>query len=208
MQTLFHYRDHVEGKVGIGKIPQHLLPILDKIAKEYYVTIPNKDASTYHTWYTDMSDSLKFNINILQEDPFWKKLCDNSKQCIYLNATDMDELYYSNPKTISNTNLYGATGNYDIHKDCVFNFDGIRFYRVLIGLTNGNQNIVTYFNHFDTGHNLNKGDYITFDFDKTTHQVIKKNRTKTPRIMLKLHYIVCENCKYNASYVDFLKKYT
>jgi hypothetical protein len=47
---------------------------------------------------------------------------------------------------------------------------------------------------------------MIFDFDKTTHQVKKTGQTETPRILMKLHFIVCENCTpgYGPSYVDFV----
>lgn len=206
MSNIFSYRSDDEGKIGIGKLPKKLLKTLNKISQEYKQLIPDQNASTYHTWYNDLPKSIKENVAIIQNDKFWHKLCDNEKKCIYINANDMDELYYSNPKNnLKNINLFGATGNYDIHKDCIFNFNGIRFYRILIGLTNGNNNIITYFNNFDVGHKLNKSDYIIFDFDKTTHQVIKEKEKKTSRILLKIHFIVCENCKYNRKYVECIK---
>lgn len=119
----------------------------------------------------------------------------------------MDELYYSNPQSkLRKINLFGATSNYDIHKDCIFNFNGIRFYRILIGLTDGNDNITTYFNNFDVGHKINSGDFIVFDFDRTTHQVIQDKQTPTPRIMLKIHFIVCENCIYSKKYIETIKQ--
>ena len=40
-------------------------------------------------------------------------------------------------KIISKINLYGAYSKYDIHRDCIYNFDGIRFYGIIIGLTDG-----------------------------------------------------------------------
>lgn len=206
MSSLFQFRDKVEGKVGIGKLPSDLQSILDEISQEYYTIIPDKNASTYHTWFKDMPSSIKSKVSKLQKDSFWNKLCDGSDKCIKINANEMDELYYSNPKkNIKKQNLYGATGNYDIHKDCFFNFNGIKFYRILIGLTNGNDNIITNFNNLNVGHKLNLGDYIVFDFDNTSHQVIKENDSSTPRIMLKIHYIVCENCKYSKEYVDKIK---
>jgi len=103
-------------------------------------------------------------------------------------------------------NLYGASSNYDIHKDCIFNFNGIKFYRIIIGLTDGNNNIITYFNNLNIGHKINSGDYIVFDFDKSTHQVIKDKQKLTPRILLKIHYIVCEKCNYSRNYVEQIKK--
>ena len=101
--------------------------------------------------------------------------------------------------------MYGASGNYDIHKDCIFNFDGVKFYRVLIGLTDGNDNITTYFKNLNVGHKINSGDYIVFDFDNSEHQVIKEKPGSTPRILLKLHYIVCENCKHSPKRIETIK---
>jgi hypothetical protein len=208
MEGLFTYRDEIEGKVGIGRLPNELQSILDDISKEYYNIIPNKNVSTYHTWYDDASSSIKYKIEQIQKHNFWNKLCDGSEKCIKISASEMDELYYSNPKNnLDKINLYGSTGNYDIHKDCFYNFNGIKFYRVIIGLTDGNDNIITYFNNLDVGHKINSGDYIVFDFDKSTHQVIKDKQKLTPRILLKIHYIVCENCKYSKEYVEAIKKW-
>jgi hypothetical protein len=208
MNNFFTYKDDVEGKVGVGKLPLELQYILEEISKEYYNIIPNKDASTFHTWYGDMPSNIKSNVEKIQKNDFWNKLCDNSDKCVKINAKEMDELYYSNPQNkLNKINLYGASGNYDIHKDCIFNFNGIRFYRIIIGLTNGNDNITTYFKNLDLGHKINSGDYIVFDFDKTTHQVIKEKDSQTPRILLKLHYIVCENCKYSKEKVDRIKQF-
>jgi len=206
MDTLFTHTNKKEGKIGIGRVP--ISPyVLKEISDEYYKLIPDKNASTYHTWYENMPPSIKQKVNEIQKSNFWDKLCTGDKKCIKINAREMDELYYSNPKNnLDKINLYGATGNYDIHKDCIFNFNGIRFYRIIIGLTDGNDNIVTYFNNLGVGHKLNLGDYIIFDFDRTTHQVIKLEEKPTPRIILKIHYLVCDNCNYSKEYLEFVKK--
>jgi hypothetical protein len=202
----FKYKDNVEGKVTIGQLPENLKNIINEISEEYYNEIPDKSASTYHTWYRDMKPGIKEKVKLVQNDPFWANLCDGSRKCIRNNVNEMDELYYSNvPSNTTSINLYGAATNYDIHRDCIYNFNGIKFYRILVGLTNGNENITTYFNNLDVGHKINKGDFIVFDFDNTTHQVIKENNKDTPRILLKIHYIVCENCQYTHSYVNFIK---
>lgn len=207
MKSIFTYRDDNEGKVGIGKLPDDIRSLLNEISTEYYNIIPNKNAPTYHTWFHDMSPSIKSKVKKIQNHSFFNKLCDGSEKCIKKNASRMDELYYSNPKNnMKKKNLYGATSNYDIHKDCIFNFDGIKFYRVIIGLTDGNDNVKTYFNNLNVGHKINKGDYVVFDFDKTTHEVIKEKNETTKRTLLKLHYIVCENCKYSKSYVENIEK--
>jgi len=207
MSSVFTYRDDTEGKVGIGKLPTELQSILDDISDEYYDIIPDKNVSTYHTWYEDMPPSIKSKVEKLQKHGFWKELCDGSKKCIKINAREMDELYYSNPKNnLDKINLYGASGNYVIHIDNVwFKFSGIKFYRIIIGLTDGNDNITTYFNNLGVGHKINKGDYIVFDFDKTTHQVIKDRQELTPRILLKLHFLVSENNSYSTEYLNFVK---
>ena len=207
MDSIFTYRDEIEGKVGIGRLPNDLQSILDDISKEYYNIIPDKNASTYHTWYDDMPHSIKSKVEQIQKNDFWNKLCDGSKKCVKNSVNEMDELYYSNPKNnLDKINLYGASSNYDIHKDCIYNFDGIKFYRIIIGLTDGNDNIITHFSNLNIGKKINSGDYIVFDFDKTTHQVIKDKQELTPRILLKIHYIVCENCNYSNEYVETIKK--
>jgi hypothetical protein len=206
MDNIFTYRDNVEGKIGIGKLPLEINTLLNDISKEYNSLIINKDVSTYHTWFFDMPASIKNKVEKIQKNNFWNKLCDNSDKCIKFNANEMDELYYSKPKNnLKRVNLYGSSSNYGIHRDCIFNFNGIKFYRILIGLTDGNDSIITYFNNFNIGHKINTGDYIVFDFDKTTHEVINEKNIVTPRIILKLHYILCENCKYSTQYVKNIK---
>lgn len=207
VNSLFTYRDEIEGKVGIGRLPNELQSILDDISKEYYNIIPDKNASTYHTWFQDMSPNIKSKVEQIQKNDFWNKLCDGSDKCIKISAYEMDELYYSNPKNnLKKINLYGAS-NYYIHRDCIFNFNGVKFYRIIIGLTNGNDNIITRFVNLDIEKKLNKGDFLLFDFDKTYHQVIKKkSNINTPRILLKIHYIICENCEYSTEYIENIKK--
>ena len=158
--------------------------------------------------------SIKSKVEEIQKSNFWNKLCDGSKKCIKINVKEMDELYYSNFKKTANNvlsqNLYGSTGNIVIHKDChnICTFNNVKLYRILIGLTGENKNIITKLNKFDIEKKINKNDYIIFDFSRTTHQVIKENQTlNTPRILLKLHFIVCENCKYSNTYINFLKSY-
>ena len=55
---------------------------------------------------------------------------------------------------------------------------------------------------------INKGDVIGFDFDKTIHEVINiDNKQKKPRILLKLHFLVCENCNISDTQFQFIKKF-
>lgn len=214
MNSIFTHRDKIEGKVGIGILPNELQSNLDDISKEYYNIIPDKNVPTYHTWYDDMPPSIKSKVERIKKNDFWNKLCDGSEKCVKISVNEMDELYYSNfketPDNVLSKNLYGATGNIVIHKDChyICSFNKVYLYRILVGLSDGNDNIITKFTELDIEKKINKNDYIIFDFSRTTHQVIKEDPTEnTPRLMLKLHFIICENCKYSDNYINFLKKY-
>lgn len=207
MNTLFTSKDDIEGKIGIGKLCSELQPILNDISKEYYNIIPNKKSSTHHIWYNNMISSLKSKVAKIKKNIFWNKLCDGNKKCIKINVDEMDELYYSNPKDNSDKiNLYGASGNYLIHRDNVwFHFPKTNLYRVLIGLSNNNDSVITKFTNFDIGHKIQKGDYMVFDFDKTTHQIIKERDGYKPRLLLKLHFLISENTDYSIEYLNFIK---
>jgi hypothetical protein len=67
-----------------------------------------------------------------------------------------------------------------------------------------NNDTITEFINYNLQTKINKGNYMIFDFDKTLHRVKKIGKTETPRILLKLHFIVCENCKYDINYVNFV----
>jgi hypothetical protein len=209
MDSLFTYRDEKEGKVGIGRLPNELQPILDDISEEYYNIIPYKNASTYHTYYSNLIGELKENFDKIQYNKFWNNICDNNNKCIYFCVTEMNEIYYSNPKpNFEKQNLYGAAANLIPHRDCIiYNFDGISFYRIVIGLTDSNNDTSTKFINLNLEHKINKGDYMIFDFDKTLHQVKKSGQQETPRILLKLHFIVCEKCNYSDKYVKIISKF-
>lgn len=209
MNSIFTHRDEKDGKVGIGKIPTELHSVLDDISKEYYDTIPDKSKTTYHTYYTDLSGTLKSNFDKIQYDTFWDNICDDKNKCFKHCITEMNELYYSNPKpNFEKSHLYGAAANLIPHRDCIiYNFNGIRFYRIIIGLTNNNNDTSTELINVNLEKKINKGDYIIFDFDRTLHKVKKTGQQETPRILLKLHFIVCEKCKYSNNYVKFISNF-
>ena len=206
MNSVFTYRDNIEGKVGIGKLPENLNNVLEQMLIEYKNVIPDTRVTTYHTYYNDLTGSLKSNFDKIQYNPLWNDVCDNTNNCIIQPVFEMNEIYYSNPKpNFKNLNLYGAAANLVPHRDCIlYNFNFIRFYRIIIGMTNNNNDTITEFIDLNIEHKINKGDYIIFDFDRTLHQVKKTGEIETPRILLKLHFIVCENCNFSKNYVDFI----
>jgi hypothetical protein len=86
MDSFFTYRDEIEGKVGIGKLPNDLQSILENISTEYYKIIPDKNASTYHTWFEEMPPNIKSKVEIIEKNKFWNKLCDGSQECIKISV--------------------------------------------------------------------------------------------------------------------------
>lgn len=205
--NFFNFVDDDEGNVSIGEIPKHLHKDIDNIENKFYNEIPEKYKKkiTYHKWYSELDENLKSNIDNIKNDPFWKNLC-NKNECKLIKINGMDEIYYANPPKTTSKNLYGAVGNYYTHRDGHFSFLGAKIYRILIGITDNNKNIMTYLSNLNYGKPLNKYDYLAFDFDKTTHQVIKNNNGDEPkyRIVLKLHFLVCENCTLPNWYISGL----
>ena len=204
MNNIFVYRNNTDGNVGIGKLPNYFTQFLDNIENEYIFHIPDKTKTTYHTYYTDLIGDLKLNFDKIQYDTFWNNICYNIQNCIIQNVFEMNEIYYSNPKpNFETTNLYGAAANLIPHRDCIlYNFIGITLYRVIIGITGNNNDTITEFINYNLETKINKGDFMIFDFDKTLHRVKKIGKAEVPRILLKLHFIVCENCKYDINYVN------
>ena len=100
---------------------------------------------------------------------------------------------------MSHQMLYGASTNYLDHTDACFNLPGIRFYRVLIGLTE-NQYVETLFPKLNASKFISKYDYVIFDFDKALHKVVNHDTMKHPRILLKLHFCACDTCHIGGLY--------
>jgi hypothetical protein len=205
MKSIFTHRDNIDGNVGIGQLPYYLNETLSNIGKEYINLVTDKTTTTHHTYYNDLTGVLKNNFDTIQYDDLWKNICEEPSKCILKHMLEMNEIYYSNPKpNFNKMNLYGAAANLIPHRDCIlYNFHGIDMYRVIIGATNNNNDTITEFINFHLEQKINMGDYMLFDFDKTLHQVKKIGQVETPRVLLKIHFIVCQDCKNNTFYVDF-----
>lgn len=225
----FDYKDEKNGGVFISKVPADLNKYIAPMRKLYLKESDSNEINNTlnHIWYSDSSPELKSLIEKFQNHPYFKNLCNKSCNCKIENITDMDEIMYSNSKNVNSSNddinYYGATSNYKQHHDCEICtsiFKNTHIYRILIGLTNENEYIVTNFPDHNIGKKLNEGDVIGFDFDKTLHEVINiDNKQVKPRILLKLHFLVCEDCnisdqqfqrtkKFYVFYDRFLRDYT
>jgi hypothetical protein len=203
-----------DGKFGIGQVPGEIQSKTDFLCKKFYNEIPKDklQSKTYHKWFNEFSPDIKPIVESIQKNPFWNELCTKSG-CTVINISEMDELYYSKAPSKGSRDLflYGATGNYEPHIDGVFNFPGMHFYRVLIGLTPDNSKVETRFLKLGVNHKLQKNDYIVFDFDKAEHQVVNhetdtEKDKKNYRIMLKLHFLVCDDCTSENLYMNVVKQ--
>jgi hypothetical protein len=193
-------RHPTDGNIGIGKLSSHYSNTLEVIASEYLSGILDKTATTHHSYYTELTGNLRDKFEKIQRAEIWQKLRVGAFESpitfasILRNMTEMNEIYYSNPKpNFKDGPLYGAAANLIPHRDCIlFSFPGIRVYRVIIGATDGNNDTVTEFITHGQEKCLNKGDYMVFDFDRTLHQVKKTGQAPTPRVLLKLHFLACD----------------
>lgn len=213
----FTNRHSTDGNVAIGVISSQYLQPLDDIAKQYLELIDDKTVTTHHTYYTDLlpGSSLYTNFKNIQYAGFWEGLRigsfddPSSFAVIMQHMTEMNEIYYSNPKpNFKDGPLYGAAANLIPHRDCIlFRFPGIRVYRAIIGATDGNHDTVTEFITHGVEKRLNKGDYMVFDFDRTLHQVKKTGQTPTPRIILKLHFLALDVRYVKMPWIVFMRWY-
>jgi hypothetical protein len=214
-KKFFVYKDNNDGNVAIGSIPIEFEDLLTEIKNEWHQKLTQKqlNASTHHEWYVELSDSLKSKIDTVRNMKLWKSLCnENFETCNggkIISVPEMDEMYYFNlGSKIQSERLYGANGNVDPHVDSgkLFQIKGLKMYRVLVGLSDSNLNTATRFINAGLEKKINKNDYVAFDFDRTLHQVVKQNKLNMPRYLLKLHFVICENCNEPEWKIKFFKQ--
>ena len=205
----YTHRHPTDGNVAIGKLSSsQYLEALNNIAKQYLKLIDDPYMTTHHTYYTDLKGDLKSDFERIQFANIWLGLRHGSFEnpesigTEFHHLIEMNEIYYSNPKpNFTNGPLYGAAANLIPHRDCIlFCFPGIRVYRVIICTTDGNSDTATEFINHGVERQLNKGDYMVFDFDRTLHQVKKTGQLPTPRILLKLHFLIAEPASASLPY--------
>ena len=69
MISFFKYTDNKEGNIAIGKLPQNMISILENVN----IHIPDKDITkcTYHNWCDNMLPTIKKDIDLIKNDPYW-----------------------------------------------------------------------------------------------------------------------------------------
>lgn len=208
-KKFFNFEDESYGNISVGEIPSHLHKNTQYIKQNFLknMNADNKKRTAYHVWYNDTDNNIKKNIDEIINDNFWKKNICYQNKCKLTRIKGMDEIYYANPPKNIGKNLYGAIGNYGIHTDGFLNFTNVKVYRVLLGLTDNNDNM-TYFTDHGYGKPIQKNEYVLFDFDKSKHQVLVNNDGKKSnyRLILKLHFLVRED-NYSDFYTNFLLNY-
>jgi hypothetical protein len=187
-------KDPVGGNITIGSLfRRQWAPIDAIVAAPWADEAAAAGATTYHLSQLAADGGLQTHIeriDTLISDIL--TVLATPQRPLVLHVKEMNELYFSNPPSAMRANLYGAATNYKEHVDGAFKFPWISFYRALVGLTDGNTAVETYFTERQLGHKINKGDYIVFDFNRTKHKVIVEQSGSSrpaPRKLLKLHYL-------------------
>lgn len=208
MSSFFKHNDNLNGNISEGIIPERLHKILHDIKVEFKnkLSHENKIKTAYHEWCTKLEPNLQKNIDIIMNDKFWLDICNDNK-CEMTRIKEMDEIYYANPPNSISKNLYGAIGNYGVHSDGMFDIKNLSVYRILIGLTDNNDNI-TYFIDHGYGRKLQKNHFVIFDFDKSRHQVLINNDNvkSNYRIVLKLHFMTYKKDYFSDYYINCIKQ--
>lgn len=192
--------------VGYFKKQSSMMNSLKNINFEFEKLINNDDNKiTKHIWKKDFNDYINNQILELEDEENWKEyLCHGRETCSIRYVPSMTELYKAKVPFKRDKNLYGASGNFDVHVDMDFRFPNVRLYRILIGLTDNNKHVHTSFPEHDVDHKINFGDVVIFDFNKTVHKVFKDKDIDESRNMIKLHFVVCNGCTSNigSKYLD------
>jgi len=214
--NFFVYKNDIDGNVAIGQISPEFDDVLSEIKFEWLQDLTKEQltGTTCHIWYSDLSQSLKTKIDNIRNMKLWESLCDKNKDFCkkkkkLMFIPEMDEIYYFNlGSKFSSGRLYGANGNVEPHVDSgrLFQFKNIKLYRVLIGLSDDNKNTTTKFINAKLEKKINKNDYVVFDFDRTFHQVVKENKLNTPRFVLKLHFVICDDENEPLWKIELFKK--
>lgn len=183
----------MENKIIINKFEEKYHNILNNLYYQILNLIPkeNINKKAYHEWIYNLTDSFKENIDIIRNSPELKnELTENNKYKLR-SIKDMDEIYYSVPPK-NDEKMYGDTGLYAEHIDGINLYSDCIIYRILISLT-PKQEIYTVFTEKNIVVELDKFEYIGFDFNNEPHQVSGHLKEGNHRILIKLHYIVYKN---------------
>ena len=223
-----------DGGMGMGSLPLPFTPLLESIQFQYATRIlPTMEQSAHHIHLTNITlPDLQESIDSLLCQPFWRELCpydSNGSSCRVTPMIEMNTLYFRHLGYAKQRRyLYGTTTNTEEHTDTVFRFPHIRLYRVLIGLSDGNNSTETYFPVWNKGTFLNRRDYIVYDVDRTRHVMRHQQPITTscslppcplppcplppcpplprPHFFLSLHFLIYDPSVYSLTTIHYLSR--
>jgi hypothetical protein len=169
------------------ELPYIFSYVLDNIHNEYYDLIPNKYNVSYYTKYDRMPPGVKRNVSRIQNNNLWDVLCDGTFSSFRVNFKEIDSLNYS-PVLKTDRNIGRKkffTSNYEKEKKIVSVYKNTH---TIVSLTN-----VFLFQ-------------IIFDFSELATNLINLIPGDNPEILLKIHFIVCENHKYSEDFIMKIKE--
>ena len=168
------------------QLPYIFSYVLDNIHNEYYDLIPNKREFSYYTNYDRMSPGVKRNVSRIQNNNLWDVLCEGKLNCFRVNFKEIDALSYSpvldNHRNKGTRKFFASnpekeTKIVSVYKDT----------HTLVSLKD-----VFLFQ-------------IIFDFSELATNLVNLIPGHNPEILLRIHFIVCENRKFSEDYVLKIK---
>lgn len=183
----------MKNKIIIKKFDEKYYNILNYLYSQILNLVPeeNINTKTYHEWIYNLDNSFKDNIDIIRNSSELKNELIKNNEYKLMSIKNMDEIYYSVPPK-NDINMYGDTVLYAKHIDGINIYNDCILYRILISLT-PKQGIFTVFTEKNKLVELDKYEYIGFDFNNEPHQVLGHLKDGNHRILIKLHFLVYKN---------------
>ncbi len=181
------------------------------LLENYILSLNLSKLITTHIWYKDLYITYKSSfLHIIKNNTIFEELHKIYNKDIYTieNIVDMDEIYVSSfADNISSDKVF-----YSQHIDGPFGLlPGIIVNRTIISISNNdyiNTNFpITNKIKINKKYTLNKGECISFDFNRTIHYIDKNIYKSMPkyRIVLKAHYLIYpKKLKYYAKIYSYL----
>ena len=176
--------------------------ILDNI----YRSIKNKNDYTRNDWISEINDNKLLNwINEIRNSKIiYRELEKIHKNCKIINIKEMDEIYYSTPPKNINS-LHGDKSVYMQHIDGLSPFIFTQTYRIILSLSN-KRDVYTAFPNENKVIQLDKYEFVGFNFNNEVHYVSGNLKSNEERILLKFHYIICHP-KTLTPYINLVYNY-
>ena len=182
---------------------------------QYIVTNPKLSnlSCTHHEYEENVPENIKESIAQLKYGSVIKCLYEKYPESQISPITEMNELYISYVDSDGSDKVFETP-----HIDGIFYFlPWCKIYRCILAIQ-GNKTVSTNFPTINVNKILKTGDFLGFDYNRDIHyiqQIQTGIADTTPRIIIKLHYIVVPKNtklwliefykKINIRYNDFMR---